>query len=151
MERLLYSSSPTPFKLTLKPSPFVPRLARVDSARLAFSPLTRAESRRFGSFSCKNENPSPFSACSSSPLDNLHALPSSPVGSPNGSVPKPNLLKQIAVGASEKRKVWSLCNDLCKNWNFFGFPFVGFVFFDCKWSYAAFTSLFLLCGFHGSS
>ncbi|XP_050260564.1 uncharacterized protein LOC126705554 [Quercus robur] len=104
MERLLYSSSPTPFKLILKPCPFVPRLARVDSARLAFSPLTRAKSRRVGSFSCKNENPSPFSACSSSPLDNLHALPSSPVGSPNGSVPKPNLLKQIAVGASEKRK-----------------------------------------------
>ncbi|XP_075674000.1 chloroplast protein FOR GROWTH AND FERTILITY 2-like [Castanea sativa] len=104
MERLLYSSSPTPFKLTLKPSPFVPRLGRVDSARLAFSPLTRAESRRVVSFSCKNENPSRFSACSSSPLDNLHPLPSSRVGSPNGSVPKPNLLKQIAVGSSEKRK-----------------------------------------------
>ncbi|KAF3952126.1 hypothetical protein ACB098_07G147000 [Castanea mollissima] len=104
MERLLYSSSPTPFKLTLKPSPFVPRLGRVDSARLAFSPLTRAESRRVASFSCKNENPSRFSACSSSPLDNLHPLPSSRVGSPNGSVPKPNLLKLIAVGSSEKRK-----------------------------------------------
>ncbi|KAL4616223.1 hypothetical protein ACB092_07G183100 [Castanea dentata] len=104
MERLLYSSSPTPFKLSLKPFPFVPRLGRVDSARLAFSPLTRAESRRVASFSCKNENPSRFSACSSSPLDNLHPLPSSRVGSPNGSVPKPNLLKQIAVGSSEKRK-----------------------------------------------
>ncbi|GMY05438.1 urease accessory protein ureh [Fagus crenata] len=104
MERLLYSSSPTPFRLALKPSPFLRRLGRVDSSRLGFSLLTRTESRRVGIFSCKNENPSPSSACSSSPLDNSRALPSYRIGSPNGSVPKPNFLEQIAVGASEQRK-----------------------------------------------
>ena len=128
MERLLYSSSPTPFKLALKPSPFLRRLGRVDSSRLGFSPLTRTVSSRVGIFSCKNENPSPSSACSSSPLDNSRALPSYRIGSPNGSVPKPNFLEQIAVGASEQRKVWYLSNDLCKNCNFFGFPFVGLSF-----------------------
>ncbi|XP_059454319.1 chloroplast protein FOR GROWTH AND FERTILITY 2 [Corylus avellana] len=104
MERLLYSSSPTPFKVHLKSSSFVPRLGRIDSPSLGFLLPTRPKSRRVISLSCKNENPSPSSSCTSSPLNNSQAPSSSRAGSPNGSVPKPHFLKQIEGEASEKRK-----------------------------------------------
>ncbi|KAG6711925.1 hypothetical protein I3843_05G074600 [Carya illinoinensis] len=105
MERLLYSSSPTPFKLHPKRALFVPRFGGLDSARLGFLQTIPSDSRRVSSFSCKNDDPSPSSSCSSSGLRNSPALPSSRLGSPNGPVRKPHLLKQIAVGTTEQRKV----------------------------------------------
>ncbi|PON89970.1 high-affinity nickel-transport family protein [Trema orientale] len=107
MERLLSSSSPTPLKTHLRPSPFLPRLARVDSSKLSFRP----ELRRFSSLSCKSEKSSPSSIrpYSSSSLstssNNLPAaLSSSPDASSNGSVPEPQNLEQISIGAFQKSK-----------------------------------------------
>ncbi|PON32501.1 high-affinity nickel-transport family protein [Parasponia andersonii] len=107
MERLLSSSSPTPLKTHLIPSPFLARLARVDSSKLSFRP----ELRRFSSLSCKSENSSPssiqpYSSSSlSTPSNNLPAaLSSSPDASSNGSVPEPQNLKQISIGAFQKSK-----------------------------------------------
>ncbi|KAG6709235.1 hypothetical protein I3843_06G115500 [Carya illinoinensis] len=107
MERLLYSSSPTPFKLRPKNSPFVHhRLCGFDSAKLGFLRPTRPESKRFGSFSCKRKNPSSSSSsCSSSASSNSLALPSSLVGSPAGSLPKSHFLKRVSVGTSDQQKV----------------------------------------------
>ncbi|KAG7978241.1 hypothetical protein I3843_05G074600 [Carya illinoinensis] len=46
MERLLYSSSPTPFKLHPKRALFVPRFGGLDSARLGFLQTIPSDSRR---------------------------------------------------------------------------------------------------------
>ena len=149
MERLLYSSSPTPLKVHLKSSSFVPRLGRIDSPSLGFLLPTRPKSRRVSSLSCKNENPSPSSSCTSSPLNNSPALSSSRAGLPNGSVPKPHFLKQIEGEASEKRKVWS--SGLWFVWKLFcyGFSFVGFSFMIENYHLLRFFVV-VLCQFHGS-
>ncbi|KAK9929532.1 hypothetical protein M0R45_026628 [Rubus argutus] len=98
MERLLSSSSPT-LKLHLKPSSFHHRLAPLDSAKLNFP---SSNLRRATSVSCKSQNPSPFSLPSSS---SSSSSAQKWAGSrPNGSVPNPQLLNQIADGDSKQRK-----------------------------------------------
>ncbi|XP_041014503.1 uncharacterized protein LOC121257538 [Juglans microcarpa x Juglans regia] len=107
MERLLYSSSPTPFKLHPKHSPFFHhRLCGFDWARLRFLHPTRPDSKRVSSFSCKRKNPSSSSSSwSSSVSSSSPALPSSLVGSPAGSVPKSHFLKRVSLGTSDQQKV----------------------------------------------
>ncbi|CAI0445364.1 unnamed protein product [Linum tenue] len=90
MERLLYSSSPTaPLKLHCKPTPFLPRLPRIDAAKLGGFPLLPRQPlqlRRAGTVSCNYEtNPPSVSSVSSA----LH------VDSPAGPAPSSDLLLQI--------------------------------------------------------
>ncbi|KAH7518407.1 hypothetical protein FEM48_Zijuj09G0168300 [Ziziphus jujuba var. spinosa] len=117
MERLLSSSSPIPLKFHhLKPSPFLPRLGRIDSARLNFASSSRPDLRRLGSLSCKHGNPSKSSSSSSSsspssfstPSNSLPSLSSSPTSLANGSVPKPESIKQIPIGVPDQRKAISV-------------------------------------------
>ncbi|GLT30755.1 hypothetical protein SLA2020_055440 [Shorea laevis] len=107
MERLLYSSSPTPFKVCHKPQPFLSRLGRFNSPKLNLPSLTRPEHRRVNSISCKSENPSPVSPYQSSvskvvPSNNSHRGDSA-----NGSLPSANFLDLIAAGGSGTRKAVS--------------------------------------------
>ncbi|XVF00866.1 hypothetical protein REPUB_Repub04eG0038800 [Reevesia pubescens] len=105
MERLLYSSYPTPLEISRKPSPFLSRLARFDSPQLNFLPsLTRPQLRRVISISCKAENPSQFLSSQSNPRNELSSLASPRVDSANVSTPSSNFLKLIAIGASAQRK-----------------------------------------------
>ncbi|KAM1137031.1 hypothetical protein PS2_034820 [Malus domestica] len=107
MERLLSSSPPTPLKLHLKPSPFLSRLARIDSAKLGFPASQLPNLRRVRLVSCKHQNPSPFSSgspSSSAPSNILPSLSSNRAGSPNGSEPKSQILNQIATRDSKQRK-----------------------------------------------
>ncbi|MFQ6654805.1 hypothetical protein Gotur_025631 [Gossypium turneri] len=106
MERLLYSSSPTPLEISRKPSPSLSRLARFDSPTLGFVPsLTRPQLRRFISISCKaDNNPSHFSYPLSNPSNELPSLGSPRVDSANGSTPTSNFLKLVAIKASAQRK-----------------------------------------------
>ncbi|KAJ4834529.1 hypothetical protein Tsubulata_013666 [Turnera subulata] len=100
MERLLYSSSPTPLKIHLKPTPLLPRLARIDSPKPGSPTLPRLELRRVNSVSCKYANPSP-------PFDGLPS-PSPPrVDSATGSASKPNLFKPVAGEASVQKKLFA--------------------------------------------
>ncbi|OMO92748.1 Nickel/cobalt transporter, high-affinity [Corchorus olitorius] len=109
MERLLYSSSPTPLKLSRNPSSSLSRLGRFDSPKLNFLPSrTRPPLRRALSISCKTDNPA---QSSSSPLTNpsngLPSLVSPRVDSghsANGSAPSFDFLKLTAIGASAQRK-----------------------------------------------
>ncbi|XP_022748356.1 uncharacterized protein LOC111297978 [Durio zibethinus] len=105
MERLLYSSSPTPLEISGKPSPLSYRLARFDYPKLNFLPsLTRPQLRRVISVSCKSENPSRFSSPQTNPRNELPSLGSPRVESAYGSTPSSNFLKLIAIGASAQRK-----------------------------------------------
>ncbi|KAL6275015.1 hypothetical protein ACE6H2_025707 [Prunus campanulata] len=102
MKRLLSSSSPTPLKLHVKPSPFLPPLARIASAKLNFPASQLPNLRRVSLVSCKHQNPSPIfssSPSSSAPSNILPAL------SPNRpELPNPQIIKKIANGASTQRK-----------------------------------------------
>ncbi|KAB2602393.1 hypothetical protein D8674_003398 [Pyrus ussuriensis x Pyrus communis] len=107
MERLLSSSSPTPLKLHLKPSPLLNRPALIQSAKLGFPASQLPNFRRVGLVSCKRQNPSPFSSgshSSSAPCNILPSLSSNQAGSPNGSEPKSQILNQIATGVPKQRK-----------------------------------------------
>ncbi|GMI88061.1 Chloroplast protein for Growth and Fertility 2 [Hibiscus trionum] len=106
MERLLYSSSPTPLEISRKPSHFLSRLARFDSPKPSFVPsLTRPQLGRTISVSCKaDNNPSHFSYPRSNPSNELPSLDSPRVDSANGSTPTFDLLKLIAIKASAQRK-----------------------------------------------
>ncbi|XP_008236027.1 PREDICTED: uncharacterized protein LOC103334831 [Prunus mume] len=107
MERLLSSSSPTPLKLHLKPSPFLHRLGRIDSGKLNLPASQLPNLRRVSLVSCKRQNPSPLSSSSPSPSASSNILPSlssNQAESPIGSEPKYQPLNQIATGASKQRK-----------------------------------------------
>lgn len=101
MERLIYTSSSTPSKIHLTPSPFHTRLCRIDAARLGFPSLPR---RRVNSFFCKREDPTPPSSW---PSVKSSAVSTLRVDSPNGSIPEPHLLKQISRLVSEHKKAVS--------------------------------------------
>ncbi|CAL1388601.1 unnamed protein product [Linum trigynum] len=97
MERLLYSSSPTaPLKLQCKPTPFLPRLPRIDAAKLGGFPLLPRQPlqlRRAGTVSCNYKtNPPSVSSVSSGKLPSLAPLH---VDSPAGPAPSSDLLLQI--------------------------------------------------------
>ncbi|XVF45547.1 hypothetical protein PTKIN_Ptkin02bG0214900 [Pterospermum kingtungense] len=97
MERLLYSSSPTPLEISRKPSP---RLARFDSTKLNFfHSVTPPQLRRVISISCSAKNPSHFSSSQPNPTNELPSL-----RSPNGSTLSSDFLNVIANGASAQRK-----------------------------------------------
>ncbi|XP_031250493.1 uncharacterized protein LOC116108384 isoform X1 [Pistacia vera] len=100
MERLLYSSSPTHLKF----SPLKPPLARFDPPKLGLFPLSRPDSRRFSSISCKKENPSQFCYSSSSKLNNLQSTSSSREDSLGESIPSAPSVKQIAASAVGQKK-----------------------------------------------
>ncbi|KAK8479978.1 hypothetical protein V6N13_090071 [Hibiscus sabdariffa] len=106
MERLLYSSSPTPLEISRKPSPFLSRLPRFDSPKPSSVPsLTRPQLKRIISISCKaDNNPSRFSYPQSNPSNESPSLGSPPIDSANGSTPTFNFLKLIAIKASAQRK-----------------------------------------------
>ncbi|OAY37370.1 uncharacterized protein LOC110626849 [Manihot esculenta] len=94
MERLLYSSSPTPtLKFHLKPTLFLPPLRRVDSLKFGLPSIPRPEFRRLNLVSCKHENPS---------------TPPPLVFSRTGSVPKSHFHQQIVNGAPVQQKVVNL-------------------------------------------
>uniref|UniRef100_A0A6M2EXM0 Uncharacterized protein n=1 Tax=Populus davidiana TaxID=266767 RepID=A0A6M2EXM0_9ROSI len=98
MERLLYSSSPTPLKTHFKkPTPLLPRLCKLELPKPGFPSLTRPEFRRVNSVSCKHENPS-------NPFIKLPSLSPLKVDSSSGSTPKSHLVKQIVDGVSVKSK-----------------------------------------------
>ncbi|KAH8498105.1 hypothetical protein Peur_073325 [Populus x canadensis] len=98
MERLLYSSSPTPLKIHFKkPTPLLPRLCKLELPKPGFPSLTRPEFRRVNSVSCKHENPS-------NPFIKLPSLSPLKVDSSSGSTPKSHLVKQIVDGVSVKSK-----------------------------------------------
>ncbi|CAK9153979.1 unnamed protein product [Ilex paraguariensis] len=106
MEKLIYSN-PIPSKLHLKPYPFLTRLGRVDAPKLVLPSSRRTESQRVNSFSCKQEDPYSNSSSSNSPInfsDNYTAKASSTVDFPDGSVPKPQFLKQIADAFPRQQK-----------------------------------------------
>ncbi|KAL3843359.1 hypothetical protein ACJIZ3_000762 [Penstemon smallii] len=99
MERLIYSNSiPTRFQPN---SPFLPRLARVDSPmKLVPSSLFR---RRFNPLSCNLHD---VYSLSPKPIDESPAkYCNSSVYSANGSDPKPHFIKQIAKKLSQQQKV----------------------------------------------
>ncbi|XP_065865886.1 chloroplast protein FOR GROWTH AND FERTILITY 1 [Euphorbia lathyris] len=100
MERLLYSSSPTPLKIHSKSNLFLPRLPRTESSKSIFFPLRRPAFRRLHSLSCNHET-------SSTKLPSLSPLPL-PIDFPTGSMPKSHFSKQIANGASLQQKVSGL-------------------------------------------
>ncbi|XVE48851.1 hypothetical protein DITRI_Ditri01bG0035000 [Diplodiscus trichospermus] len=105
MEKLLYSSSPTPFEISRKSSTFISRFGRFDSRKLNFLPsLTRPQLRRVISISCKAEDPSLLYSRPSNPSNELPTPRSPQVVSANGSTPDSNFLKLIAIGASAQRK-----------------------------------------------
>ncbi|KAF5947020.1 hypothetical protein HYC85_017248 [Camellia sinensis] len=94
MERLIYSN-PIPSKLHRKPfSPNLPRLARVDAARLGLPSPPRTEFRWVASLSRKNKTKFPVK----------YLISSSLVDSPDGSKPKPHFLKQIVERSSQPPK-----------------------------------------------
>ncbi|KAI5577530.1 hypothetical protein BDE02_09G120100 [Populus trichocarpa] len=98
MERLLYSSSPTPLKTHFKkPTPLLPRLCKLELPKPGFPSLTRPEFRRVNSVSCKHENPS-------NPFIKLPSLSPLKVDSSSGSTPKSHHVKQIVDGVSVKSK-----------------------------------------------
>ncbi|XP_034927474.1 chloroplast protein FOR GROWTH AND FERTILITY 2 [Populus alba] len=98
MERLLYSSSPTPLKTHFKkPTPLLPRLCKLELPKPGFPSLTRPDFRRVNSVSCKHENPS-------NPFIKLPSLSPLKVDSSSGSTPKSHLVKQIVDGVSVKSK-----------------------------------------------
>ncbi|EEF29195.1 uncharacterized protein LOC8270669 [Ricinus communis] len=97
MERLLYSSSPTPLKFSLKSTSFLPR---IHSLKLGFGPLTRPDFRRVNSVSCKHDNPS--NPLTSVKLPSLSPLP------PTGSTPKSHFNNQIENGAPLQQKAATL-------------------------------------------
>ncbi|KAE8698739.1 Glycerate dehydrogenase isoform 1 [Hibiscus syriacus] len=103
MERLLYSSSPTPSEISRKPSPFLRRLGIFGSPKLCFVPsLTRPQLKRTISVSCKaDNNPSHFSYPRSTP-SNEWPSPGSP--RVDSATPTFNFLKLIAIKASAQRK-----------------------------------------------
>lgn len=118
MERLLYSSSPTPtLKFHLKPTPFLPPLRRVDSLKFGLPSIPRPEFRRLNLVSCKHENPS---------------TPPPLVYSRTGSVPKSHFHQQNVHGAPVQQKVlffFQLFRKQCtKTCVFFAFLCVGYVF-----------------------
>ncbi|KAB5541597.1 hypothetical protein DKX38_014571 [Salix brachista] len=100
MERLLYSSSPTPLKTHLKkPTPLLPRVCRLELPKPSFPSLTRPKFRRVNSVSCKHENPS-------SPFIKLPSLSPFQVESSSGSTPKSHFVKQIVDKVSVKSKLF---------------------------------------------
>ncbi|KAK4258482.1 hypothetical protein QN277_004925 [Acacia crassicarpa] len=108
MDRLLSSSSPTPLKLSLKPSTLLIRTSRFDSSTPIFSSSKRSDCRGVNSISCKHEtspslstNTPPFA---SSRLRNSLLSPSSSTAGSDSSAPKSPLLNQIRNGAFDKRK-----------------------------------------------
>ncbi|GLU02725.1 hypothetical protein SLE2022_199650 [Rubroshorea leprosula] len=107
MERLLYSSSPTPFKVCQKPQPFLSRLGRFNSPKLNLLSLTRPEHRRLSSISCNSENPSPVSPYQSSVSKSVPSNNSHRGDSANGSLTSANFLDLIAAGGSGTRKAVS--------------------------------------------
>ncbi|XP_022763045.1 uncharacterized protein LOC111308741 [Durio zibethinus] len=102
MERLLYTSSPTPLEISRKPFLFLSRLRRFDSSRLNFLPsLPRPKLRRVISISCTTDNPPQFSYPQ---FNELPSLGSPRVDPANGPTQSSNFLKPIAIGASAQRK-----------------------------------------------
>lgn len=101
MERLLYSSSPTHFKLIQKPQPFLPRLARFHAPK----PNLPSLSRRVCSISCKSENPSPISSSQSGSSKNSPPFVSPRVDSANGSIPRSDFLKLVAGGFGSSKAI----------------------------------------------
>uniref|UniRef100_A0A6N2L4W7 Uncharacterized protein n=1 Tax=Salix viminalis TaxID=40686 RepID=A0A6N2L4W7_SALVM len=102
MERLLYSSSPTPLKTHLKkPTPLLPRVCRLELPKPGFPSLTRPKFRRVNSVSCKHENPS-------TPFIKLSSLSPLQVDSSSGSTPKSQLVKQIVDKVSVKSKATTI-------------------------------------------
>ncbi|KAL5561209.1 hypothetical protein UlMin_030956 [Ulmus minor] len=104
MERLLSSPSPspTPLKIHLKPSTFLPRLARFDSSKLHFPSSVRPDSWRVNSLSRNYESTPTSSSCKLSLSTASNRLPS--MSSSSGSVPKSECPEQKAIGASEPTK-----------------------------------------------
>ncbi|KAF5752009.1 hypothetical protein HS088_TW02G01029 [Tripterygium wilfordii] len=103
MERLLYSSSPTPLKTQLKQqqsSPYLSRLGRFHSSRLGLFSSPRLDFRRVSSLICRNENPA-------SPCRKLSALSVSRVDSSVGSIPNSHFLKEIPNDGSTHQKAVS--------------------------------------------
>lgn len=111
MDRLLYSSSPTPLKPHLKRLPHLPRLGRIDPSKLHFPSSTRSEFAGLNSFSCRNQNPI-LSSSPPSPLPISSNTSLSLTDSRDGSAPKPHFLPQIEISPSGERKVcrkvWSM-------------------------------------------
>uniref|UniRef100_A0A5B7AQ28 Uncharacterized protein n=1 Tax=Davidia involucrata TaxID=16924 RepID=A0A5B7AQ28_DAVIN len=104
MERLIYSNT-IPSKNHPKPCPFLPRLGRLDVAKLGVLSSSRTESVRVNTLFCKHEDPyySP-----STPLVKQSVRPSSLksslVDSPDELIPVPHFRKQIAERASQQQK-----------------------------------------------
>ncbi|RVW38542.1 hypothetical protein CK203_075578 [Vitis vinifera] len=119
MERLIYSYSPIPSKVRLKPfSPLspIPSLPPFDSSRLCFSSFSCTHLKRLNA-----STPHSSFLCSLAPL--LASSSSSSAfqaESPDESVSPPSSLPQIVAGASQQRKVlismqfvfWFLSLDL---------------------------------------
>lgn len=103
MDRLLYSSSPTPLKPHLKRLPHLPRLGRIDPSKLHFPSSTRSEFAGLNSFSCRNQNPI-LSSSPPSPLPISSNTSLSLTDSRDGSAPKPHFLQQIEISPSGERK-----------------------------------------------
>ncbi|CAK9134549.1 unnamed protein product [Ilex paraguariensis] len=112
MERLICSNT-IPSKLHLKPFLSLTLHGRVDGPNLVVSSSWRTDSRRVNSLSCKQEDPYSNSSSSTSPVklpDNYltKALPpfsSSLVDLPDGSIPEPHFLKEIANTFPRQQKV----------------------------------------------
>ncbi|RVW96715.1 hypothetical protein CK203_020368 [Vitis vinifera] len=104
MERLIYSYSPIPSKVRLKPfSPLspIPSLPPFDSSRLCFSSFSCTHLKRLNA-----STPHSSFLCSLAPL--LASSSSSSAfqaESPDESVSPPSSLPQIVAGASQQRKV----------------------------------------------
>lgn len=109
MERLLYSSSPTHFRVVQKPHPSLSRLARFDAPKPNLPSLTRREGRRVLSISCKSVNPSQISSSQSGSSKNSPPPLQTPhrVDSANGSKPRTDFLNLVAAGGSKSSKAIS--------------------------------------------
>lgn len=111
MERLLYSSSPTPLKPHLRRPPLLPRLPRIDQLKLHFPSSTRSEFGGVNSFSCRSENLFLPSSSSRPPPASSNSLLSL-TDSRDGSSPNPHLCQRIEIPPSAGRKVfrqiWSM-------------------------------------------
>ncbi|XP_028765639.1 uncharacterized protein LOC114723608 [Neltuma alba] len=109
MDRLLSSSSPTPLKLSLKPSTLLIRTSRFDCSTRIFSSPNRCHCRRVNSISCKRESPPSLptntpSFASSQLRNNLRSPSSSAARFSDSLTPKSPILNQIRNGAFQKRK-----------------------------------------------
>lgn len=106
MDRLLYSPSPTSFKINPNPPLLLPRFRRIDSAKLNFPLPTRHGLRPLGLLSSKVEKPSmPLIHCLSSSNSSSDSISTS---DSRASSPKPDLLEHFAGKKKVKQSLFVL-------------------------------------------